>query len=106
MAINIPELERIPAEQRQAVLEEAAQIVKATHGKMGNVPHYVGATLVCVVVTPLALLDKGILVSVLAGVPVYPASIFFGILLWRRSMHRELRKVVSRIIDARADTSA
>jgi hypothetical protein len=42
MAINIPELDGIPAEQRQSVMEEAVRTVNATHGKMSNVPHMSG----------------------------------------------------------------
>jgi hypothetical protein len=104
MAINVPELERVPAEQRQSVLEEAVRTVNGTHGKMSNVPHYVGCALMATTVLPLAVMNKGAFVAVIAGVPVYALSLLIGILLWRRSMTRELRAVVSRIMAARAGT--
>jgi hypothetical protein len=101
MAINIPELESIPAEQRQPVMEEAVRAVNATHSKMSKVPHYVGCALMVAIVLPLALTNKGPLVAVLAGVPAYALCLLVGLMLWRRSMVRELRVVVSRIIAAR-----
>ena len=102
MAMNVPELESIPAEQRQSVMEEAVRTVNASHGKMSNSPHYVGCALAAAVVLPLAVTDKGPLVAVLAGVPAYALCVAIGIVLWRRSMVRELRIVISRIIAARA----
>jgi len=102
MAINVPELETIPAEQRQAVMEEAVRTVNASHGKMSNVPHYVGCALAAAIILPLAVMNKGLLITVLAGVPAYALSLLVGIALWRRSMVRELRVVVSRIVAARA----
>ena len=102
MAINVPELEIIPAEQRQSVMEEAVRTVNATHGKMSTVPHFVGCALAAAIIVPLAMTDKGPLVAVLAGLPAYVLSLLVGIALWRRSMVRELRIVVGRIVAARA----
>lgn len=102
MAINVPELESIPAEQRQSVMEEAVRVVNASHGKMSNVPHYVGCALAVAIILPLAVMNKGPLLAVLAGVPAYALCLLVGIVLWRRSMVRELRVVVSRIVAARA----
>jgi Na+/glutamate symporter len=101
MAINVPELERVPAEQRQALIEEAIRTVKATHGKMSNVLHYFGCALAAAIILPLAVMNKGSLMAVLAGVPAYALCLVVGVVLWRRSMVRELRVVVSRIIAAR-----
>ena len=106
MAIKIPELEGIPAEERRSVMEEAVRTVNGTHGRMGNVPHYVGCALTIAIVVPLAVMNKGAVVAVLAGLPAYALSLLIGVLLWRRSMVRELRAVVSRIIAARAGASA
>jgi hypothetical protein len=58
--------------------------------------------LAAAVVLPLAVMDKGLLVAVLTGVPAYALCFLLGIVLWRRSMIHELRAVVSRIIAARA----
>jgi hypothetical protein len=102
MAINVPELERLPPEQRQSVLEEAARTVNATHGKMSNVPHYVGCGLAAAIVLPLAVMNKGPLVAVLPAALAYMLCLLVGIVLRRRSMVRELRLVVSRTVAARA----
>jgi hypothetical protein len=71
-------------------------------GKMSNVPHYVGCALAASIILPLAVMHKGPLVAVLAGVPAYALCLLIGVVLWRRSMVREVRVVVSRIIAARA----
>ena len=102
MAINVPELEGLPADQRQSVMEEAVRTVNASHGKMSNVPHYVGCALAAAIIIPLAMMNKGPLIAVLAGAPAYALCLLVGIVLWRRSMVRELRVVVSRIVAARA----
>ena len=102
MAIDVPELEAVPPAERQSVMEEAVRTVNATHGRMSNVPHYVGCALAAAIILPLAAMNKGALVAVLAGVPAYVLCLLVGIVLWRRSMLRELRTVVSRIIAARA----
>lgn len=102
MAISVPGIDRIPVEQRQAVMEEAVRMVNATHGKMSNVPHYVGCALTAAIVLPPAIMNKGLLVAVLVGVPAYAMCLVVGVVLWRRSMVRELRAVVSRVIAGRA----
>jgi hypothetical protein len=102
MPIHVPELERIPADQRQSVLEEAVRTVNATHGKMPNTAHYVGCAAAAAIVLPLAIMGKGMLVAVPAGMLGYASSLAIGFVLWRRSMVRELRSVVSRILAAQS----
>jgi hypothetical protein len=102
MALDVPELDRISPEQRQSVMEEAVRTVNVTHGRMSNVPHYVGCVLAAVIILPVALMNNDVLVAVLVGVPAYFLCLLVGILRWRRSMLRELRAVVSRITAARA----
>jgi hypothetical protein len=102
MAIDLPELEAVPPEQRQSVMEEVVRTVNTTHGKMSNVPHYVGCALAAAIILPLALMNRGPLVAVLTGVPAYGLCLLVGIVLWRRSLVRELRVVVPRIIAAHA----
>src|SRR5262245_23269033 len=101
MAIQIPELERIPAEQRQSVLEEAVRMVNATHGKT-TTPAFVGCGLAAAMVVTLAVMNKGPLLAVMAALPAYAAGMLIGVAWWRRSMVREVRAVVSRIIVDRA----
>jgi hypothetical protein len=103
MAINVPELESLPLDQRQSVLEEAIRNVNATQGKMPNTAHYVGCGLSAAVALVLEFMGKGLVIVMLVGVPMYMGSLAVGIVLWRRSMARELRKVVSRILAARLE---
>jgi len=102
MAIDIPELDAVSPERRQSVMEEALRTVNTTHGKMSNMAHYFGCALAAAIIIPLAMMNKGLLIAALAGVPAYALSLLVGIVLWRRSMIRELRVVVSRIAAARA----
>jgi hypothetical protein len=94
---DVPELDGVPPEQREVLLQEAVRRVNTTHGRMGNGPHYVGCILVALIAGPLAIMEKGYLIGIAAAVPAYFASQLVGVVLWRRSMHRELRRLVQQL---------
>ncbi len=102
MILNIPELETVPADQRQALLEEAVRQTNATHGKMSPIPHYVGCALSIAIVLSLAIMNRPLLIAMLAGGTAYVASLLIGVLMWRRSQVRAVRAALSRLIAARA----
>lgn len=101
MAINFAELEGVPQDQRQSVMQEAVRTVNGTHGKMSRASHYIGCAMAAAVILPLAAMDRGPLVAVPAGVSAYAVCLLVGMALWRRSMTRELRVVISRIVAGR-----
>jgi hypothetical protein len=94
MPIDLPELDEGPADQRQQVLEDAVRSVNKTHGRMSNVPHYVGAALTMVIILLMFIAGYGFLAALLAAAPAYVGAMVVGIFLWRRSMVDELRRVI------------
>jgi hypothetical protein len=94
MPIDLPELDEVPADQRQQVLEEAVRSVNQTHGRMSNVPHYVGVALTMVIILLMFIAGYGFVAMLLASAPAYVGAMVVGIVLWRRSMVVELRRAI------------
>jgi Na+/glutamate symporter len=106
MRIRIFELEQLPPDQQQAVVEEAIRSVTASHGQMSNVAHYVGCALVAIVVLSMIMAGQSMPVTILAALPAYPGSLLVGYFLWRRSVEAEVNKVVRQLIAARGGPHA
>jgi hypothetical protein len=101
MRIRIFDLEQLPPDRQQAVLEEAIRSVTASQGQMSNVAHYVGCALVAIIVLSMIIAGQSMLLAILAAFPAYPGSLLVGYFLWRRSVEAEVNKVVRQLIAAR-----
>jgi hypothetical protein len=96
--IRLKEFEQLSPDQRQAVLEEAFLSVDVSHGQMSNVAHYVGCTLIVILVLLMMITGQSILLAILAGIPMYFGSLAVGLFFWRRSITLELEKVIKQLI--------
>lgn len=106
MRIEVPELEGFSAEQQEELLNAAAKSVRATHGRMSNVPHYIGCALTAISVAAFALTNQGLVIATVVGATVYLGCLTIGFLLLRYSLLRETRRVLRDLIARAAISTA
>jgi hypothetical protein len=102
MRIDIPELMSLPADERQSIIDAASRSVNATHGRMGNAPHYVGAALVAGAVLWGLWAGHGLVWCVSLGVLLYFGVMAVGVVGWQWSMAVAVKQFIRSALAARA----